>query len=71
MMKKNSRIVIRIESEILNKLKQEAIEQEIQLSELCRQKISQNHPLNKIEMRLKRIEESIASKVSKTSRQSL
>ncbi len=51
-MGKNSSIHILVETEFLNKLKEEAKDNGIRLSELCRQKLGRNIRLENIEMML-------------------
>ncbi len=54
-MKKNSQIHILIETSVLEKLKHEALEADVSLSELCRQKLKENTQLTRIEMMLKNL----------------
>jgi hypothetical protein len=49
-MKKNSQIHLFIETEILHTLKRQADEEDISVSELCRQKLRECSRLTKIEM---------------------
>lgn len=55
MMKKNSNLHIVLETELLDKLKQEAEEKDLLLSELCRHKLRQNDQLNRIEFMIEQI----------------
>lgn len=59
MMKKNSQIHLRLETELLNSLKKQARESGMYLAELCRRKLEDNLPLMKIELRLEKIERMI------------
>lgn len=61
-MKKNAHIHLLIESEVLEKLKKEAEEQDILLSELCRHKLRQSHQLDRIESMLKDVNEKLSLK---------
>ncbi len=56
MMKKNSQIHLRLETELINLLKKQAQESGMFVAELCRRKLKENLPLMKIEMMLERIE---------------
>ena len=64
-MVKNSHIHLFVETCVKDRVKQEAKEFDISMSELCRQKINRNHPLNKIDLRLERIEKKLNSKLTK------
>lgn len=55
-MRKNFQIRFRIETDVAEKLKKQAKENGIFMSELCRQKIKAPHPLVRIESILERIE---------------
>jgi hypothetical protein len=48
-MSKNFQIHLRIETEVIDRLKKEADEEGISLGELCRQKLRQNSKLERIE----------------------
>ena len=54
-MKKNSHIHILVTTNFLNKLKNEAEERMITLSELCRLKIQENLQLDRIEFKLDKL----------------
>ena len=54
-MKRNSFLQIRIETEILHKLKDKAKSVGLSLSEFCRQKLLESSKLNKIEYMLEQI----------------
>lgn len=54
-MKKNTQLFLRIETELKEKLKQEAQDQNISFSELCRQKFRESSRLIKIEMMLEEL----------------
>lgn len=58
-MGKNAHIHFVLETEMLEKLKREADEMKVSISELCRQKVRGNHQLSKIELMLERIEEKL------------
>jgi len=49
-MKKNYKIHLRLDNELLVKLRKESFELEISLSDLCRQKLRRNTQLTKIEI---------------------
>lgn len=59
MAKKNVRIYLRITSELLEELKAEAEEQEMPVSTLCRQKLSNSSKLNRMEFLLQEINKKI------------
>ncbi len=61
-MKKNSKLFLRIETEILQKLMLEAQNEGITLSELCRKKLSNNPQLERIELLLLKIFDKTFSK---------
>lgn len=58
-MKKNSQIHLFIETELLNKLKNQAQNKELSISELCRRKVRESFQFEKIEFLLKEIKEKI------------
>lgn len=58
-MKKNSQIHIFLETELREKLMNQANEEGISLSELCRLKLKDNSQLTKIEFMLEQIQKSI------------
>ena len=51
----NAQLHLVLSSELLEKLKKEATEKEITISELCRQKINGNSQLDNIELTLERL----------------
>lgn len=55
MAKKNSQLHLVIETRELNKLKDEAVEKKVSLSELCRVKLRKNTQFDRIEGKLDRI----------------
>lgn len=62
MMKKNAQIHLVIESEVYERLINQAIEKDISFSEICRQKLKQNNQLDKIELMIEEIKEKINKK---------
>ncbi len=54
-MKKNSQLHLVIETPKLNRLKEEAKEQRVSLSELCRQKLRPRPQLDRIEHKLDKL----------------
>ena len=54
-MGKNSQLHLFLETETLNNLKKKASENNISVSELCRQKISQNSKIDRIEFMIEKI----------------
>lgn len=58
-MKKNSQIHLFIETELLDKIKKQAQERELSISELCRRKVRESLQLEKIEFLLREIHEKI------------
>ena len=59
-MKKNAQIHLLIESELIERLKSEASEKNVSLSEICRQKLKQDHQLNRIENILGKMDEKLS-----------
>lgn len=59
MVGKNSQIHLILETNFKNKLKAEAKDNEISLSELCRRKLRQNSQLTKIELMVEKIAKKI------------
>lgn len=55
-MKLNARLRIKVSSEMLEKLKKEAREQEITLTELCREKLKGNSNMDRLESVINKIE---------------
>ena len=55
MAKKNSQLHVVIETRKLNRLKEEAKEQDVSLAELCRQKLKPRPQLDRIEGKLDKI----------------
>lgn len=58
-MKKNSQIQIRLETESLNKLRQQSIDCGISISELIRQKVKNPPQLTRIEQILERMDKKL------------
>jgi len=54
-MKKNSQIHLKIETDSLDKLKKQAQEEGISVSELCRKKLKGEDRLERIEMMLEKV----------------
>ncbi len=54
-MKLNARLRIKISSELLDQLKKEAINQEVTITELCRQKLKNDPPIIKLEQNIDRL----------------
>ncbi|MDP3026349.1 MAG: hypothetical protein Q8N63_01475 [Nanoarchaeota archaeon] len=52
---KNSQIYIRIETQIKDRIKLEAFEEGVSISEFCRQKIREKPRLTRIELMLERL----------------
>lgn len=54
-MKKNSQIHLMLETELFEKLKKQAFENNISMSEMYRQKLRENSQLNRIEEMLRKL----------------
>jgi len=54
-MKKNSHLHILIETNLLNKLKEEALGKNLSLGQLCRSKLRKHNQLDRIELKVDRI----------------
>ena len=60
-MKKNSKLRIVIETEVFDRIKNQAKENEVSISEFCRQKLREPFPLQRIESRLEDLSKFIYS----------
>lgn len=58
-MKKNSQLHLWIETDLLDKLKKQAAENNILLAELCRQKLRDDTRINRLELIIERLEKLI------------
>jgi len=65
-MKKNSQLHIWLETELKDKLEKEAIEDNVSLCELCRQKLIENPRLLRIEMKLEDINKKLNTQLNFT-----
>ena len=63
-MRKNCKLRLRLETEVLQSLKKQAEQEEITLSELCRQKLMESSKLAKIEIILQEIQKKLDSKLN-------
>ncbi len=48
-MKKNSEIHLKLETDLLDKLKKQALEEDVSISEICRRKLKEASQLTRIE----------------------
>jgi hypothetical protein len=67
-MKLNSKLRLRVETDFLETLKNQALQDGIPLSELCRQKLGACSKLTKIEMLLEELQKKLNTKLNSNRR---